>query len=133
MAKFNGTKGDDNLQGTRQNDTFHLAGGGNDIARGGHGDDTFILGDALTADDRLSGASGSDLLVLNGEYNTQLVLAAETITGIDTIRLGGLYDYNLKTDDVNVRAGDTLTVDASHLGPSGTFTFDGSAETDGRF
>jgi hypothetical protein len=44
-----GTKHDDDLNGTGGDDTFHLAQGGNDTARGGAGDDRFLMHGALNA------------------------------------------------------------------------------------
>jgi Ca2+-binding RTX toxin-like protein len=44
-----------------------------------------------------------------------------------------VYDYNLATVDQNVAAGVQMTVDANRLRLGEDFTFNGSAETDGRF
>ncbi|MDA6125921.1 hypothetical protein OSK00_26340, partial [Escherichia coli] len=83
-----------------------------------------------------------DQLGLRGDYSTQIVFAAGTMTGVETITLlskaellsppaGPEYRYNLKLDDANLAAGERMTIQGNKLGATETVIFDGSAETDG--
>jgi hypothetical protein len=60
-------------------------------------------------------------------------LNATSIQSVGSLTLGAGFSYNLKTHNANVGAGQTMFVDADAIGSTRTFTFDGSAETDGRF
>jgi len=133
MAIFHGTKHDDDLNGTSDNDTFDLYKGGNDTASGGAGNDTFNMDGSLNAGDRLDGGADKDTVVLHGDYSAGLVFDGQTIQNIEVLRLRAGFDYNLTTADGNVAAGGKLTINAAQLGGANHFTFDGSAETDGRF
>ncbi|HEY1707081.1 MAG TPA: hypothetical protein VGG10_02360 [Rhizomicrobium sp.] len=133
MANFTGTSGDDTFSGTGGADTFDLSQGGNDTAFGRGGKDVFILGGALTAADHIDGGDGDDTVVLDGNYQSGLALAATTLVNVETIKLTATFDYNLKTDDATVAAGQTLTVDGSTLGATDKLTFNGASETDGSF
>jgi Ca2+-binding RTX toxin-like protein len=128
-----GTTGNDTLPGTAGDDTFKLWQGGDDNALGFAGNDTFILRDALTAADTISGGSDFDTLFLRGDYSAGLTFASGTITGIELLRVTGAFDYDLTTDDVNVSVGQRLSVNATSLGAGNHLNFDGSAETDGHF
>jgi Ca2+-binding RTX toxin-like protein len=128
-----GGAGDDVLTGGAGNDGFNLTQGGNDTAHGGAGNDTFSFGAAFTAADTVDGGANSDTISLNGDYSAGLTLGATTITSIENIVVQGGHDYNLTTDDANVASGATLNVIATSLGTGDTLTFDGSAETDGKF
>lgn len=97
------------------------------VFKGGGGDDTISFGGNFSASDRIAGGGGGDTLVLNGDYSGGLTFDAATITGIETLALLGA--MKIVTDDGNVAAGDTLTVDAS--GDTSLVHFDASAETDG--
>ncbi len=131
------------FQGGASNDTFKAGGGqayfqlqtgGNDTAIGGPGENTFAMGAALTAADTIVGGSSQfDQIYLDGDYSGGLILAATTISGVETITLTAGHSYNLTTNDGNVAAGQTLTIAANHLDASDKFTFDGSAEKDGKF
>ncbi len=87
----------------------------------------FISGDSLT------GGDSNDTLSLNGDYSAGYTFGASQLTSVETITLAAGHDYNLTTNDGNVAAGATLTVDASALGTTDTLDFNGSAETDGSF
>jgi Ca2+-binding RTX toxin-like protein len=129
-----GTAGNDVLNGTAGRDKFKLFQGGNDTVGGGVGNDTFVLNAALTAADAIDGgAGGKDKAVLLGDYSAGLVFGASTMTNVETLRLGGAFDYSLVTHDATVAAGARLTVDARTLGAGHDLTFIGSAETNGRF
>ena len=94
-----------------------------------------ILGGALTAADTIDGGGGADVLRLAGNYAGAhaVVFGANTVTNIERMFLNGGHSYELTTNDATVAAGKMLTVGASALGAGDHLTFDGSAETDGRF
>ncbi|HEY1709442.1 MAG TPA: calcium-binding protein [Rhizomicrobium sp.] len=98
-------------------------------------DGTFLfhMGGSFVAADQLIGGAGNDTLELGGDYSGGLTFAANSLTSVETIVLDNGGVYNLVSDDGNVAAGTTLTVDASALGFGETVSFDGSAETDGSF
>lgn len=129
MAKFKGTKHNDSLNGTSGADIFDLSQGGNDTANGGAGNDKFVFKAAFTARDHVDGGSGSDTVSLNGTYAKKIVLAADTITGVEKIMLTGS-DYSLATNDANVGHNKTLTIDASS---AIDLRFNGHKESDGHF
>jgi Ca2+-binding RTX toxin-like protein len=124
-----GGAGNDVMTVTGGSNRFNLIMGGNDTVNAGGGDDVFRMGAALTADDRLDGGDGFNLVILRGDYSAGLVLGASTLVDMDRMGLRS-GDFNLTMNDANVAAGQMFTIaaaGASHL------VFDGSAETDGRF
>lgn len=124
-----GTSNDDDLNGTSGNDIFNMSQGGNDIVRGQGGDDTFNFGAAFDGADQVLGGGGDDTLKLNGD--TTAVLEANTLTSVEKIVLSNGHDYSLQLINANVAAGKTLTVDASALSATDTFTFADTSENDG--
>jgi Ca2+-binding RTX toxin-like protein len=136
---LNGGGGDDTLTGTSGGDRFILNQGGNDTVNGLGGNDTFYFGSAFTADDRVTGGEGNDVVQLLGNYN--LTLGADTMTGVERLTLfsgsvepaNNFYDYSITTNDNNVAAGETLTVLASSLRAGEDLVFNGMAETNGKF
>lgn len=130
MTNFTGTSGNDNFNGTTSIDSFDLSQGGDDIAFGDLGIDSFLLGAALDAADALDGGAGNDALNLAGNYN--LVLGATTLVSIESITLTPGFDYQFTTNDANIAATVLLQIDGHSLGAGDTLTIDGSAETDGR-
>ncbi|MGH6871132.1 MAG: beta strand repeat-containing protein [Rhizomicrobium sp.] len=128
-----GTAGDDNLVGTAGNDLFNLTQGGNDIVKAGAGDDVMQMGATLTAADQLNGQGGNDSVTIAGDYSARLTLGAATLIGVEKLVLGAGFSYDLATNDANVALNRILAVNAGTLGAGDTVTFDGSAETDGRF
>ncbi len=56
---------------------------GNDIAHGGGGGDTFVMGAALNTTDSIDGGSGNDVLSLNGDYSSGFTFGANTIISIE--------------------------------------------------
>jgi hypothetical protein len=135
VYRISGGAGDDVITGGANGGVLNIVYGGNDTATGGAGNDLFRGYSSLTADDRLTGGGGNDVLRLHGDYTgaDALVLGAATISGIGKIILVGGHSYDLTTDDANVAAGATMTINAAHLAIGNTLTFDGSAETDGAF
>ena len=130
---FTGGAGNDALSGGAQADTFNLTLGGNDTAHGGGGNDTFLLDAALNASDSIDGGAGTDTLQVGGDYSAGVVFGAATIANIETMLFGVGHSYNFTTNDGNIAAGQTLTVDGSQLGASDSLVFNGAAETDGSF
>ena len=137
-----GHGGNDSLAGGPGNDTL-IAGAGADALAGGEGNDVLYFGGDFGGEDAAQGGDGRDALVLQGNY--AMVLGGANIGGIESISLqsgattafgdtaNNSYDYDLTTADGNVPAGVQLIVNAQSLRAGEDFTFDGSAETDGRF
>jgi Ca2+-binding RTX toxin-like protein len=124
--------GDDVVTGGVLGDNFSLVNGGDDTAFGGDGNDNFFLGNTLTIDDHIDGGSGPDIVQLNGDYSSRLVMHKNTLVSIETLQLISGHTYNLVMHDNTVSAAALLFVS----GPSGggdLLKFDGSAETDGAF
>jgi Ca2+-binding RTX toxin-like protein len=126
--------GDNRLRLGDGNDRVDLSGGGNDDVAGGAGNDYFYFGAAYTTDDRIDGGAGHDVLVLRGSYS--LAFAADSLTGVEQIALQASLvatGYNLTMQDANVSAAQSLTIYANALPADQVLTFNGAAETDGRF
>ncbi|MEJ6003680.1 calcium-binding protein, partial [Paucibacter soli] len=122
-----GTAGGDALTGGSHGDYFDLAAGGNDSASGGDGDDTFVLGDALTALDSISGGTGTDTLRLSGTYASSVVLGAATVTGVEQFQIGaGTVRLTLNDTGVFTSVTSSLRFDASAQGVGDAFVFDAS-------
>ena len=104
---------------------------------GGAGDDSVTYGVHFSASDSFDGGAGNDTLILNNINNTvdHITFTAATLTNVENLVINTRYAVNISTNDANVAAGATLTVDASGFlsNNSSAFTFDGSAETDGHF
>ena len=133
---FYGGAGNDVITGGQDGDLIDISTGGNDTVHGGSGGNEFDVGGALTAADSIDGGGGAgDLIAMAGDYTgaNALVMGAATVTRVDELQLGGGTSYDITTNDATVASGATLNVDASSLGAGDTFTFNGSAETDGRF
>jgi Ca2+-binding RTX toxin-like protein len=130
-----GGAGNDILSGGSQSDIFNLSHGGDDIAHGRFGDDVFIMGAALNANDQLDGGSELDTVVLQGDYSgaNAVVFNATTMTNMDYLVVQAGFNYDLTSNDGTVANFDILTVDATELGAGNSIRFDGSAETDGFF
>ncbi|MGH6872931.1 MAG: beta strand repeat-containing protein [Rhizomicrobium sp.] len=133
MGIINGTPGDDSLTGTSGDDTFRVFQGGEDTLSGSSGNDVFQFGATLDSGDSIDGGAGTDIIQIAGDYSAGLTFAATTLTSVEKIQLGAGHDYTLTTDDANVAAGETLTVDGGKLGAGDHLDFTGQAETDGNF
>jgi Ca2+-binding RTX toxin-like protein len=137
-----GGAGQDDLAGGEGNDLLD-GGSGADAMAGGAGDDLFYFGAALSAGDVADGGAGRDAVVLQGNFAA--VLSDTNLIDIESISIqsgaatrwgdtaNNFYDYALTTADGNVPAGVQLIVNAQSLRVGEDFSFDGSAETDGRF
>jgi Ca2+-binding RTX toxin-like protein len=130
------TGGTTTSEGGNTSDTFDLSHGGNDTATGNGGADTFIMGAAFNAGDRItgSGSGGISTLILDGDYSgaSAVVCNSTTFRGINTFILSVGHDYNITESNGNVTSDGGLVV-VSRVGAGHTATFDGSAETDGGF
>jgi hypothetical protein len=134
------------LDGGAGNDILWLQSGGDDIGLGGSGNDVFLFGAEMTADDRVDGGPGIDQIALQGDYAFANALTLGSgVIGFESIailpgsdvRFGdpgdNFYNYDITTLDVNVAAGVRVIVDANRLRVGEDFTFNGSAESDGGF
>jgi Ca2+-binding RTX toxin-like protein len=140
---FEGNAAANHLTGGAGNDLLRLQGGGEDGAHGGGGNDVLYFGAALSAGDVADGGEGRDAIVLQG--NVTAVLSETNLVGIESISIqsganatfgdtaNNFYDYDVTTADGNVASGQQLIVNAQSLRSGEDFTFDGSAETDGKF
>jgi Ca2+-binding RTX toxin-like protein len=114
--------------------TWVLAGAGHDLLTGGVGDELYTFTDAtLQITDRINGGGGDDALQLDGDFSAGFVFGKKTFKNIEDLFLTAGNDYDLTLHDANVAAGSRLVVYGSPLDAGETLTFDGSAETDGRF
>jgi Ca2+-binding RTX toxin-like protein len=137
-----GSAGNDDVEGWNGNDSLSFQQGGDDRVRGHEGNDGFYFGSALTGLDAVDGGTGTDTLAIQGNYanlvlggvsNVEVLFVAP---GSDTRfgdTAGNFYDYVVTSADGIVAAGATLTVQASELGADEDLSFNGAAETDGRF
>jgi Ca2+-binding RTX toxin-like protein len=131
----------ENLTGSSYGDTLTgnsganiLTGGaGADTLAGGAGNDTFNMAGNLTSADTIDGGTGTDTLNLDGDYSAGVVLGATTLLNVETIILAAGHTYNLTTNNATVAAGQTLTVDGAVLEATNVLTFNGAAETNGKF
>ena len=133
-SSFNitGGAGDDWIRGGAGNDTIYVTYGGKDTVFGGGGNDyinAYNTG-AVTAADRISGGAGLDTLYLYGDYSSGLAFSAATLTSIEQIQMGGLYDYDIVLHDAITPAGETLVVNA-YLEVPYQVRLDASSETNG--
>lgn len=101
-----------------------------DTPASGSGNDSVVAGtvNALNASDSIDGGDGADTLEL---WEAQTVtLGATTIVNVETLAITGGIQV-ITTSDGTVASGESLFVDAAANLDS--VTWDGSAETDGRF
>jgi Ca2+-binding RTX toxin-like protein len=102
---------------------------------GGTGADSFTVDNrAVFLGSTFDGGAGNDTLTLNYNYNNFNIstLGANTLHGIEKIVFEPVANnYALTSNDANVAAGQTLTLDASALTHS--LNWNGVAETDGFF
>ncbi|HXL98860.1 MAG TPA: calcium-binding protein, partial [Rhizomicrobium sp.] len=129
---FDGGAGIDTLEGLGGNDLLSDEGSQATID-GGSGNDTITMASFFNASDLIDGGPGRDTLILDGDYSAGVALGADTLTNVEKIVLDTGFSYSLTLNDANVAAGARMAVDASALGSSDAFNFNGSAETDGRF
>src|SRR5262245_60911320 len=134
MSDFNGTSGSDNFVGTNSVDVFDLDQGGNDTANGLAGNDEFDLGATFTFEDRIDGGTGTDTLVLNGDYSAGLNVKAATLAHVEIITLAAGHDYKISFNDANFVSGDgQIDIRGYTLGAADNMIIDGSHETTNSF
>jgi hypothetical protein len=120
------------------NANFNLTQGGDDTVTGSTLADAFSFGNTLTAADTVDGGGGgADILSITG--NNTVVMGASTTQGIAEFDLAhsssppfGPITDNITENDGNVAAGQVMLLDTLQ-GAGDSTTFDGSAETDGKF
>jgi Ca2+-binding RTX toxin-like protein len=124
-----GGAGNDTLRGSAMADLFNLTLGGDDHVTGKAGDDTFQMGAAFTANDRIDGGTGNDTVSLDGDYTDAhaVIFNQVTMINVETLQLIAGHSYDLTPDVTTVAAGQMLTVNAKALGAADQLTFDGSA------
>jgi hypothetical protein len=88
-----------------------------------------IVGDGHA--EQALGSGDNDVLVLAGPFADGTPLPR--LHGLEAVVLLGGQSYNLTSGDEHIGRGASLTINALPLGPGDSLTFDGSAETDGRF
>ena len=117
-TSFIGTAGNDNFTGTATSDSFDLSQGGNDTAKGGNYWDSFSLGGALTAADRINGGAGYDYLFLDGDYSGGLVLDANSITNVESWYFTPGHSYDITVKDGTNQDNNGISINAGNLGAS---------------
>ena len=120
---FDGGAGTNDIALNNQADIVYCGTGTNDIV-----DNDGVL----NAGTRIVGA-GDTTLELSGDYSAGYVFGAHSFTNVTQLNLDGGDSYKLTTNDANVAAGTTLTVDASALETEDFLYFNGTHETDGSF
>jgi Ca2+-binding RTX toxin-like protein len=137
-----GSAGNDDVEGWNGTDLLSFQQGGDDRVRGHEGNDGFYFGAALTGLDIVDGGTGTDTLAIQGNYASLVLGGVSNVEvlfvapGSDTRfgdTAGNFYDYAISGADSNVAAGATLTVQASELRAGEDLSFNGAAESDGRF
>ncbi|MGZ9098466.1 MAG: calcium-binding protein, partial [Brevundimonas sp.] len=148
VVQANALRGGEDLtfDGSAETDGSFLIYGGSgvDTLTGGAGDDGFFFGEGRWgASDVVNGGTGTmDQLGLQGNFN--ITFGAGQLIGLEFVVLmsavdtrfgqgGGTADYSLTMNNANVAAGQTLVVSANTLQTGESLSFNGSAETDGRF
>jgi Ca2+-binding RTX toxin-like protein len=141
---FTLNSGDNIVTGNSGADLLRLQQGGADSAAGQGGNDIFYLGGALDLSDVLDGGSGTDTLVLQGDYRFGLLLGSN-VSGIESITLlagsntafgepgTNRYDYVIVVSDSNFAPGLQARINGAGLLAGEDFTFNGSGETDASF
>ena len=117
-------------------DLIVMQDGGDDRVEAGAGDDYVYWGGSFSSDDSMDGGAGFDTVGLTGNYS--LNFDADDLVNVEKLAVyssGGHIPniYDLATVDANVGAGKTLMVVGLSLSAEEKLTFNGSAETDGRF
>jgi Ca2+-binding RTX toxin-like protein len=102
----------------------------------GSGNDTLLADLDALDQGTIAGGAGTDTITLQLSTTNNARTLVAALTGFEVINFGTAGatiadNYSMVTRDVNVASGETLTVNGSNL--TGTLTFDGSAETNGKF
>ncbi len=97
----------------------------------GAGNDVVSFGATFNNQDAVDGGTGTDSVSLNGDYSAQTGLHANTLVNVETVQLAAGHSYWLVTDDGNVAAGQSMTIDGSALLVSDTLKAFADLETNG--
>ncbi|HEY5724065.1 MAG TPA: hypothetical protein VIT45_17285, partial [Allosphingosinicella sp.] len=145
---FRGNASDNFILTLGGNDIVRTQDGGNDYVLTGGGTDIIYVGGAFNAFDFIDGGSGSDTIVMQGDYSAGLTFGTgltSNIAGIEGISLlagsstsfgdtaDNRYDYVFTMLNSNVAAGVQFRINGGNLLEGEDLTVDGSAETDGSF
>ncbi|HTQ13824.1 MAG TPA: bluetail domain-containing putative surface protein [Rhizomicrobium sp.] len=121
-----GGSGANTFVGKDGNDTF-VAGTGVNVIGGGNGNDTATFTNWVDGDN-YQGNSGTNALILNGDFSGGVTLDKHDMSRIDSFTLGAGHDYDITLDTSAYHAGShqilNLHFDASALGASDGFTLD---------
>jgi serralysin len=139
---FRGNGSNNVVTGGTGADVIRLQDGGDDSAVAGGGDDQIFYGAAFTAADSNNGGSGTDVVILQGNYS--VTFGAASLTNVEYLSLQSAsstryqdpsdsHDYDITLVDANVAAGQRFIVNASQLLAHEDFTFNGAAESNGEF
>jgi Ca2+-binding RTX toxin-like protein len=147
---FGGGTGNDTLRGEAGNDSLNVNGGhdvadggdGNDTLdveagtvrfTGGNGDDTILMGGAFSPSDRFDGGAGNDTLHFTDNTSAlTAVFNARSMTNVETL-IFEASSVNVRMNDANVAAGESLFIRADEMPAGASFKFNGAAETDGSY
>lgn len=127
---INGTPGDDNFGGTSGEDDFDLSQGGADSVHGFEANDTVAFG-AAWGDDRVFGGSGTDAILLAGNYN--LTLNDNAMSSVEVLLLNGAFDYQIQFADGNIAAHKQLFISGAGIAAGHQMAIYGFNETNGNF
>jgi len=125
-VNYKGTTGNDDFTGTSGNDVFTMVQGGNDAVDGGGGNDVFRFGATFDVHDSVTGGSGIDTLVLDGDYSNPMFVSSSMLTGVENITVMAGHSYYLALFDGVIAHGESLTFKGAGLGVDDTFIVDGS-------
>jgi hypothetical protein len=125
--------GNDTIQTGAGNDTIILNNASNDSVDAGDGNDTVNAGTFLTATDTLIGGAGNDTLSADDPAGGFAATDFDKVSGFETINLKINSGASvITTKDTLVAAGANLAVNIV-AGATAALTFNGAAETDGKF
>jgi Ca2+-binding RTX toxin-like protein len=109
------------------------ANAGNDTINLGAGNDFAAVGSNLQATDQIDGGIGRDYVIFDGDYSSQLILGASTLTNVEYFVLSSGNDYNIKLHDATFThdaavTGYNAVIEGQGLGASDVLTLDAELE-----
>ena len=132
--QLRGTAGNDTIIGTGGIDIIDISQGGVDSVSAGAGNDGIFVGAAFGPGDTIDGGDGTnDQLIFNADYGVPITLDGNQITNVEVIVATPGTHNSFVTADNLVGAGQVMTIYSGLQQAGDSFTFDGSAETDGAF
>src|SRR5262249_24774668 len=93
----------------------------------GAGNDVIVAGIALDALDVIKGETGTDELRLSGVYAANVVFNAQTVTGVETYKIGSGQVRLVLSNEAITSADSAVHFDAAALTQVNVFYLDGSA------